>query len=55
MSLKHLLGLDNCSLTEEEIIQSLKDASSKKLEEIEFADNNQSIKINLCSVNPQGV
>ena len=53
MSLKGLLGLESCPLTEEEVIKALQNASNKQLDEIEFPSKNQ-VKVRIAKVNPKG-
>ncbi len=48
MSCKQLLGLTNCKITEEEIIEKLQDAKKKREQTITFKDNEgKTIEINI--------
>ena len=56
MSLKKLLGLDTCPLSEQEIIKKIDEASKNKQEEIVFTcKNNKKVKIRLSQVSSMGL
>ena len=55
MSLKRILGLEAFSLTDEEIMQRLKEAQFKQLHEIVFTSGKKEVKVKICGVEPLGI
>ena len=45
MSLKHLLGLDNMSITDTEIMEEIKSAFERGLHEVEFVRNDGTLVV----------
>ena len=55
MSLKTLLGLETCVLSDEEIMRQIEEAYRKKLDEVEFSSPKRKVVVRLCQVNPAGI
>ena len=55
MSVKKLLGLENFSITEEEVMQKLEDAYRKRIYEVEFSSPRRKVKVKISDVNKAGV
>ena len=55
MSLKQLLGLEQCPISEEEIIEQIEESRRRRQSELEFKTPSGSIHLHLTSVNTQGM
>ena len=55
MSLKMLLGLEDFSITDREIIEKINEAHRKQLLEVEFSSSHRKVTIRLSQVNPIGL
>jgi len=55
VGIKQLLGLEACSLTEEEIVERLQEARRQQLHEVEFLTTQKKVKVRLKQVNPAGI
>ena len=55
MSVKKLLGLDNFSITEEEIMHKLEDAYRRHLHEVEFSSPKRKVRIKIKEVDKAGM
>jgi hypothetical protein len=55
MSVKKLLGLENFSITEEEIMGKLEKAHRNRTQEVEFSSSEKNVKIKLKNVARSGM
>ena len=55
MSTKTLLGLEECPLSEAEIISRIIDAQSRDIRIVEFPLKNRKVQVTLTGINPQGI
>jgi hypothetical protein len=55
MSLKKLLGLEQCPISEEEILEQIEESRRRRNPDIEFKTPSGSIRLHLSSVNTQGM
>jgi hypothetical protein len=55
MSVKTILGLDNCPLTDWEIMQKIADAQRRDIRVIEFSNGGRAVQISFKGINPKGI
>lgn len=55
MSLKVLLGLEGCPLSEQEILFRLAEAQRRELYSIEFPVKGRYVRVTLKAINQQGI
>jgi hypothetical protein len=55
MTLKKLLGLEDCPLHEREIIEKLEEARKNNIEVVEFSFNGNNVKITTRNIDPVGI
>lgn len=55
MTLKKLLGLEECSLSEEEIYRRIEEGQQRHLHEIEFLSPKGNVKVRLKEINLAGL
>ncbi|MFH1276344.1 MAG: hypothetical protein ABIH82_04500 [Candidatus Woesearchaeota archaeon] len=55
MSLKQILGLDACLLSEIEIMEKIAEAQKKDIRVIEFPIGKKTVQITLKGINPKGI
>ncbi|GEM_PF-1552805 len=55
MSVKELLGLEQCPISEEEILEQIEESRRRMHSDIEFKTPSGSIHLHLSSINPRGM
>ena len=55
MGVKHILGLDDCPLTDGEIMQKIAEAQRKDLKMIEFPNGGRTVQLSFKGINPKGI
>lgn len=55
MSIKHLLGLQACPMTDEEVMQAIENARRKQIEEVEFPLPKKKVRLRLNAVKRDGI
>ncbi len=55
MSVKQLLGLEQCPLSEEEIVEQIEESKRRMQQNIEFKTPSGSVRLHISSINPRGM
>ncbi|PIZ50809.1 hypothetical protein COY27_05830 [Candidatus Woesearchaeota archaeon CG_4_10_14_0_2_um_filter_33_13] len=55
MSTKKLLGLENCPLTEAEIMQRIAEAKKNNIKVVEFIFDQHKVSVKVSQVHPEGL
>ncbi len=55
MSVKQLLGLEQCPFSEEEILEQIEESKRRMQTDIEFKTPAGAVHLHLSSINPRGI
>ena len=55
MSVKQLLGLEQCPISEEDILEQIEESRRRMRSDLEFKTPSGSIHLHLSSINPRGM
>lgn len=55
MTLKKIFGLEGFPLSEQQILQKLREAYHQKLTEVVFSDKNKKVRVKLSPLSPDGL